>query len=432
MENALSSQRPHFMLQEIYQQPEVVRECLETYLNRGWGLGIGDWGLGIGGQESEADPSSVIGHWSLGGTRHEARGTSQSTNEGRTEDKRQSAIQNSPIGLNLPTSFYSNLDEIHILACGTSRHAGLVGQYWLEQLAVIPTRVRSATEVQDAPWPLTPNTLTIAVTQSGETADTLAALRLETARHHESGYTHHPPSIGITNQPGSTLTQEVDHTLFTLAGPEIGVAATKTFTAQLVIFLCLALDLAARRHTMLEEDWQATVIALQQIPTLMQQVLEQERAVQRLAQSLVAAEHCILLGRGVNRAIALEGALKLKETTYLHAEGYAGGEFLHGPIALLEAKVPVIAIVPNSSSAEAMLATVEKAKAHGSPAIGLITQDLAAKTTALFDHQIILPAIDHQLSPLLTVIPLQLLAYHIAVRRGLDVDRPRNIMKTLT
>lgn len=388
MENTLSSQRPHFMLQEIYQQPEVVRTCLETYWN-------GNCGLGIGGQKSEADPSSVI-------------------------------------DLNLPTSFYSNLDEIHILACGTSRHAGLIAQYWLEQLATIPTRVRSAAEFPAAPWPLTPNTLTIAVTQSGETADTLAALRLETARCHELGCARHPHSIGITNQPGSTLTQEVDHTLFTLAGPEIGVAATKTFTAQLVVFLCLALDLAARKQTMPEESLHSIGIALQQIPTFMQQVLEQENAIHHLAQRLVAAEHCILLGRGVNRAIALEGALKLKETTYLHAEGYAGGEFLHGPIALLEAKVPVIAIVPNGSSSEAMLATVEKAKVHGSPAIGLITQDLAAKTTALFDHQIILPTVDHRLSPLLTVIPLQLLAYHIAVLRGLDVDRPRNITKTLT
>ncbi len=375
------------MLKEIYQQPEVVKNCLDTYL--------------VQAQRSEiTDPYATLSRHSL-------------------------------IDLNLPESFYNNLDQIHILACGTSRHAGLVAQYWLEQLAAIPTRVRSASEFQEAPWPLTPNTLTFAVTQSGETADTLSALRLDKARCHELGFTKQFHWLGITNQPGSTLTQEVDHTLLTLAGPEVGVAATKTFTAQLMVFLCLALDLAYRRQAMPEERLHQIAIALQQVPTFMLQVLEQERTVQDLAQQLVTMEHCILLGRGVNRAIALEGALKLKETTYLHAEGYAGGEFLHGPIALLDAKVPVIAIVPNGSNSEAILATVEKAKVHGSPAIGIVTHDMVVKTASLFDQVIILPAIDQQLSPLLTVIPLQLLAYHIAVQRGLDVDRPRNITKTL-
>ncbi|MGQ9872102.1 isomerizing glutamine--fructose-6-phosphate transaminase [Leptodesmis sp.] len=369
MKDVLSSNWPHCMLQEIYQQPEVVAKCLERY----GGVGIRDWQARIGEQES----------------------------------------------------------EIHILACGSSRHAGLVAQYWLEQLAGIPTRVRSASEFQEAPWPLTPNTLTIAVTQSGETADTLAALRLEKVRRAQSGHIQQSSWLGITNQPGSTLTQEVDHTLLTLAGSEIGVAATKTFTAQLVVFFCLTLDLAVQRRAIIEENLSQLLVALRQVPALMQQVLEQEKTIQDLAQQLVAAEHCILLGRGVNRAIALEGALKLKETTYLHAEGYSGGEFLHGPIALLDARVPVVTIVPNDSSSEVMLATVEKAKAHGSPAIGLVSQNLAAQTTSLFDSQIILPDLDYRLSPLLMVIPLQLLAYHIAVLRGLDVDRPRNITKTL-
>jgi glucosamine--fructose-6-phosphate aminotransferase (isomerizing) len=211
----------------------------------------------------------------------------------------------------------------------------------------------------------------------------------------------------------------------------VGVAATKTFTAQLAVFLCLALSLAQQRQSLSELRWQALVTALQQIPPSMQQVLEQSERVQALAQALVSAQHCILLGQGVNQAIALEGALKLKETTYLHAEGYAGGEFLHGPIALLDNKVPVIAIAPNSSTVGKMLTTIEKARTHGSTVIGLVTQELVDQTEALFDHRIILPAIEPDLSPLLTVIPLQLLAYHLAVLRGLDVDRPRNITKTL-
>lgn len=377
MEEVLSSHWPHLMRQEIDQQPDVVRKGLERYLDGEWGVGIRNWGLGIGGQELE-------------------------------------------------------VEEIHILACGSSRHAGLVAQYWLEQLAGIPTRVRSAAEFQEAPWPLTPKTLTIAVTQSGETADTLAALRLEQVRRWESGGTPYSYWLGITNQPGSTLTQLVDYTLLTLAGPEIGVAATKTFMAQLVVFLCLALDLAKQRQALSEASWQAIVTALRQVPAFIQQVLQQEAAIQDLAQNLLAADHCILLGRGVNWAIALEGALKLKETTYLHAEGYAGGEFMHGPIALLDAEVPMIAIVPSDGNHGTMLATVEKAKGHGSSVIGLITADLTEAAVALFDRAIVLPAIDPRLSPLLTVIPLQLLAYHLAVLRGLDVDRPRNITKTLT
>jgi glucosamine--fructose-6-phosphate aminotransferase (isomerizing) len=401
------------MLQEIYQQPEVIRKCLETYLNGDWEPEIRDSELGVGGQELEARLPLVTGQSSW------------------AAEKSQSKIQNSPIRLNLPASFKKDLDEIHILACGSSRHAGLVAQYWLEQIAVLPTRVRSAAEFQESPWPVTPNTRTITVTQSGETADTLAALRLEKVRRYQSGHIQQSFWLGITNQPGSTLTQEVDHTLLTLAGSEIGVAATKTFTAQLVVFLCLTLDLAVQRRVISEENLYQLLVALRQIPVLMQQVLDQEKIIQDLAQHLVAAEHCILLGWGVNRAIALEGALKLKETTYLHAEGYSGGEFLHGPIALLDAKVPVVTIAPQGATTEVMLTTVKKAKAHGSPAIGLITRDLVAKTASLFDQVIILPDVDLLLSPLLMVIPLQLLAYHIAVLRGLDVDRPRNITKTL-
>lgn len=319
-------------------------------------------------------------------------------------------------------------DAIHIIASGTSRHAGLIAQFWLEQLAGIPTRVRSGSEFLEAPLPLTGNTLTIAVTQSGETADTLQALAFDQQRRtnlsRERGC-----FVGITNQAVSPLAHQVDVLLPTLAGPEVGVAATKTFTTQLVVFCLLALMLA--EHRQIRDRSPQLLVSLAQLPALLQQTLQQATWLQAVAQSLVDRQHCLVLGRGINRAIALEGALKLKETTYLHAEGYAAGEFMHGPIALLDEKVPVIAIVPAGNTQPALLANVSKAKSHGSPIIGIVTTENAAETKHLFETQIILPAIEEILSPFLTVIPLQLLAYFIAVARGLNVDRPRNITKTL-
>jgi glucosamine--fructose-6-phosphate aminotransferase (isomerizing) len=305
-----------------------------------------------------------------------------------------------------------------------------VAQFWLEQLAGIPTRVRSGSEFLASPFPLKPSTLTIGVTQSGETADTLQALAWEQQRRAERSPALPADFVGITNQPDSSLAQQVDVLLPTFAGTEVGVAATKTFTTQLVVFYLLALLLAEPQLT---DDRRAQAqTALQQLPAQIQQVLQQSAHIQTLAQQFVDRQHCILLGRGVNHAIALEGALKLKETTYLHAEGYAAGEFMHGPIALLDQQVPVIAIAPAGQCQAALLANVQTAKSHGSPVMGIVTTDQATATEHLFDAQIVLPVIDEILSPLLTVIPLQLLAYFIAVQRGLNVDRPRNITKTLT
>lgn len=377
----------HFMLKEIYEQPEVVRNCLATYLNPDWRA-------------------------------------------------RHSGIQH-PFNLGLPAELYTDLEQIHILACGTSRHAGLVAQYWLEQIAGIPTRVRSAAEFTAAPLPLTPNTLTISVTQSGETADTLAAIAIEKNRRAQQRKPFQLRLLGITNQAHSSLTQQVDYTLLTQAGAEVGVAATKTFLTQLVVFLCLSLDLAYRREIIREVDLAQILVNLRALPEQIEMAIHRQADVIReLARTLSIAQHCIILGHGINRAIALEGALKMKETSYLHAEGYASGEFLHGPIALLDPSIPVVAIVVSKGTASAsplsieqtVLATVDKSKNHGAPMIGIISEPTPSN---IFEHQLILPGVDEILSPLLTVIPLQLMAYHIAALRGLDVDRPRNITKTL-
>ncbi|MGG6265107.1 SIS domain-containing protein [Leptolyngbya sp. AN03gr2] len=276
-------------------------------------------------------------------------------------------------------------DRINILACGTSLNAGLIGQFLFEQVAKVPTQVRSSSESIFAPMIETPNTLTIAITQSGETADTIAALKTVQSKR-----------IAITNGINSTITKLVDQTIYTNAGEEKSVAATKTFTAQLVILYQLAFQLANQ-----EAQW------LQEIPQQIEAILK-ENTIAQIAKSLENTRDLILIGRGINTAIALEGALKLKEATYTHAEGYAAGEFLHGPIALLDPQIPTIAIGNVKK-------TIDRIRANGNPVIEIPT-----------------PAIPELFTPFLTIIPLQLLAYELAILRKIDVDRPRNITKSLT
>lgn len=371
------------MLKEIYEQPDVVRRCLAAYLNHDW------------------------------------------------EGTQDAVALSSPFNLALPEQVFATVAEIQIVACGTSRHAGLIAQSWLEQLAGIPTRVRSASEFVSAPFPLTTNTLTIAITQSGETADTLAAIAVAKKRRSSSGEAVPSWLLGITNQPESSLAKVVDFTLPTLAGDEIGVAATKTFLSQLVVLCCVALEFARRRAPSAQQVM-PLIGALRSLPNQIETILKQQHEpIQALAPTVAEVKDCIVLGRGINHAIALEGALKLKETTYIHAEGYAGGEFMHGPIALLDATVPVIAIAPDGTVYDSMLANAQTVKSNRAPLIG-ITNVSSPTDRAVFDHLLTVPAINEPLSPFLTVIPLQLLAYAIAVQRDLDVDRPRNITKTLT
>ncbi len=370
----------HFMLKEIYEQPGVVRTCLETYLDESW----------------------------------------------------HSDTVNSPVRLNLPPALYADLEHIHILACGTSWHASLVGKYLLEQVAGIPTQVHYASEFRYAPSPLTPNTLTIGVTQSGETADTLAALELEKQRRSTKTDAYRPRLLGITNRTESSLGRIVPNLIDTHAGIEIGVAATKTFIAQLIAFYLLALDLAHYRKTLTPDRMSEILDGLRQLPALVEQVLEiQERYVETLAHNFLDTHDFIFLGRGINFPIALEGALKLKEISYIHAEGYPAGEMKHGPIALLDAKVPVVAIAMPGTVFEKVLSNAQEARARDAQLIG-VTPMNEQEAQETFDTLLPVPEIDELLSPVLTVIPLQLLAYHIAALRGLDVDQPRNLAKSVT
>ncbi len=371
----------HFMLKEIYEQPGVVRTCLETYLDTDW----------------------------------------------TTESKQ------SPIRLNLPDALLDDLQHIQILACGTSWHASLVGKYLLEQVSGIPTFVQYASEFRYAPAPLMPNTLTIGVTQSGETADTLAALEMEQTRRAASGEAQFAPRmLGITNRVDSSLGRLIPHVVGTQAGIEIGVAATKTFVAQLMAFYFLSLELAYRRQTISLTRLAEIIQGLRQLPAQLEQVLEsQERYVEELSHDFSETQDFIFIGRGINYPIALEGALKLKEISYIHAEGYPAGEMKHGPIALLDEKVPVVAIATLGSVYEKVLSNAQEAKARDARLIGVVPMnDPEAEET--FDALLPVPVVDELLSPVLTVVPLQLLSYHIAARRGLDVDQPRNLAKSVT
>ena len=371
----------HFMLKEIYEQPGVVRACLEAYLNNDW----------------NADNSAE-----------------------------------SPIKLGLAAELYADLEQIQIVACGTSWHSALVGKYLLEQLAGIPTQVQYASEFRYAPSPLTANTLTIGVTQSGETADTLAALGMEKERRSGKESKYQARLLGITNRPESSLGNMVSHMINTVAGIEVGVAATKTFVAQLIAFYALALDLAYIRQSISHNRLQEIINGLRQIPRDIEANLEsQERYIEHLVHDFSETTDFIFLGRGINFPIALEGALKLKEISYIHAEGYPAGEMKHGPIALLDAKVPVVAIAMPGSVYEKVISNAQEAKARDSRLIG-VTPLNEGEAAEIFDNIIPVSVVEELLSPILTVIPLQLLAYHIAARRGLDVDQPRNLAKSVT
>ena len=339
------------------------------------------------------------------------------------------------VALPLDDSVYEGVQRIQILACGTSRHAAQVGAYLLEQLAGIPTSVFYASEFRYAPPPLAPHTLTIGVTQSGETADTLAALAMEQERRRAvADPAYAPRLLGITNRPESSLGRLVDQILDIGAGIEVGVAATKTFLGQLLAFYGLALAFAERHgggatgHG--PEQLRELAAALRQVPEQLRQLVnDHDRRCEQLAHLFADTQDVIFLGRGINYPIALEGALKLKEISYIHAEGYPAGEMKHGPIALLDARVPVVSIAVPGSVFDKVLSNAQEAKARDAQLIGVSPDCPDAE---LFDTLLPVPVVDELLSPLLTVIPMQLLSYHIAAHRGLDVDQPRNLAKSVT
>ena len=337
----------------------------------------------------------------------------------------------SPVKLPFEESFYDSVDQIQILACGTSRHASMVGAYLLEQFAGIPTSVFYASEFRYAPPPLSPNTLTIGVTQSGETADTLAALAMEEKRRNElEDFAFVSRQLGITNQTESSLARQVNNIFDIGAGLEVGVAATKTFFAQLLAFYGLTLALSSRRKTRSPDEINNLVNELRAIPDQVRALLPKHTELaQSLSHEFSNVKDVIFLGRGINYPIALEGALKLKEITYIHAEGYPAGEMKHGPIALLDDHLPVISIANPGNVFEKVISNSQEAKARDAKLIGI---GPGGPEMEIFDSLFLIPEVSDWVSPLLTVIPTQLLSYYIAAHRGLDVDQPRNLAKSVT
>ncbi len=311
-----------------------------------------------------------------------------------------------------------------ISACGSAFYAGLVGRYWLENLARLPTEADVASEFRYRTPPLTPGGLGILVSQSGETADTLAALRyMKAAQQHIAA---------VVNVPESSMARDADAVFETVAGPEIGVASTKAFTAQLCVLACFTLALARARGVLDQQQEQALTSALLEVPGRAAEVLETHDAIQRLAARIAEARDVLYLGRGACYPIALEGALKLKEISYIHAEGYAAGEMKHGPIALIDKSVPVIAIAPSGPLFEKTASNLQEAAARGGQIIVLSDAIGAAKLKGIASETVVLPGVDPFVAPILYAIPVQLLAYHVAVLKGTDVDQPRNLAKSVT
>ena len=328
-------------------------------------------------------------------------------------------------------SILEKIEQIQILACGTSRHASMVGAHLLEQFAGVPTKVYFASEFRYAPPPLSPNTLTIGVSQSGETADTLAALRMEKERRDSSkdaNFSFH--HLGITNRVDSSFGRELENVIDFGSGIEIGVAATKTFLGQMLSFYGLTLLFASHREKRTPQEILNLSNDLRLIPKQLTDLIKKHDALsQEIAHLFVETKDVIFLGRGINYPIALEGALKLKEISYIHAQGYPAGELKHGPIALLDRHVPVVSIAAPGVVYEKVLSNSQEAKARDASLIGVSTH---GPESEMFDELFIIPKVSEWVSPLLTIVPLQLFSYHIAAHKGLDVDQPRNLAKSVT
>ncbi|MEX1112567.1 MAG: glutamine--fructose-6-phosphate transaminase (isomerizing) [Candidatus Andersenbacteria bacterium] len=325
-------------------------------------------------------------------------------------------------GLNLTPNQSQNTKRIILTACGTSWHSALFGEYLLEELARLPVEVEYASELRYRNAPLEDDTLFFCLSQSGETADTLAALR----EFKQKGV----PTLGIVNVVGSTIAREATGGIYLHAGPEIGVASTKAFTAQLTILILLGLYFG-RQRTLSTKEGQEIIKKLTNIPHLIEQVLQTEEQIRSIATKYQDAQNMLYLGRGYNFPVALEGALKLKEVSYIHAEGYPAAEMKHGPIALVDEKTPSVVINPQSALYDKVMSNLEEIKARKGPVIA-IASDGDTQISKKADDVIYIPHVDDFLQPLLTVIPLQLLAYHMAILRGCDVDKPRNLAKSVT
>ena len=358
----------HFMLKEIFEQPKSIRDSIRGRIRL---------------QAGESTISGIDDHWDV----------------------------------------WSKADRILILGCGTSWHAGLVAEYLFESLARVPVEVEYASEFRYRNPIIRPTDVVIAISQSGETADTLAAIRLakEQGAH----------VFGVCNVVGSSIARETHAGAYTHAGPEIGVASTKAFTAQVAVLTVLAMHLGRRLGRLEDQPFMRLMTGLDNIPGLVQKVLDNAGAIEHIADQFAQSENALYLGRGYQFPVALEGALKLKEISYIHAEGYPAAEMKHGPIALIDEAMPVVFIATQDEVYEKVVSNIQEVKARGGQILAIVTEG-DKKVPSLADHVLEIPKVDDALTPLLTVVPLQILSYHIALKRGCNVDQPRNLAKSVT
>ena len=356
----------HFMLKEIYEQPQVIGDTLHSYINPVTrAVSLPDLGL---------DPTTVT--------------------------------------------------SLTLIACGTSYYACLTAKYWFETIARIPVEVDIASEFRYREAPLPAGSATLVISQSGETIDTLAALRYAQSQDQKI--------LSIVNVPESAIARESDAVLQTYAGPEIGVASTKAFTTQLTVLACLAIAMAHVRATIDDTERGRLVGALTEVPARAAEILNHDEQISMIANDMAEARDVLYLGRGTSYPLALEGALKLKEISYIHAEGYAAGEMKHGPIALIDENVPVVVVAPTDNLIDKTVSNVQEVMARGGRVVLLSDMIGVSRLGAAVEATVTLPSVDPFVTPLLYAIPVQLLAYHIAVIKGTDVDQPRNLAKSVT
>ncbi len=370
--NASKGEYKHYMLKEIYEQPEAIKQTISQALN----------------------------------------------GNALREDFLASAVQD-----------FSNIQQVQIIACGTSYHAGMIAKYWFEQLIDMPCQVEIASEFRYRSPVIVNNTLYVCISQSGETADTLAALRDTQKRAVAKNL--NITTMTICNVATSSMVRETNHSLLTLAGPEIGVASTKAFTTQLAALMLLVLKIGQIKQTISDIQIAEIVAELWHTPKVILDTLQNDKEILRLSELFVEKQHCLFLGRGTHFPIALEGALKLKEISYIHAEGYAAGELKHGPLALVDNDMPVVILAPKDDMLDKLKSNMEEVQARGGELFVFADEHSGIKAKDR-QHVVYVPTVDPILAPIVYSIPVQLLSYHVAVLRGTDVDQPRNLAKSVT
>lgn len=370
--NSSKGEYKHYMLKEIYEQPEAIQQTISQALN-----------------------GNVL---------------------------REDFLKNAVVD-------FEKIQQVQIIACGTSYHAGMIAKYWFEQLIDLPCQVEIASEFRYRTPVIVNNTLYVCISQSGETADTLAALRDTQKR--AAAKNLNIATLTICNVATSSMIRETNHSLLTLAGPEIGVASTKAFTTQLAALMLLVLKIGQVKQSISDEKTSAIITDLWHTPKVILDTLQKDKDILRLSELFVEKQHCLFLGRGTEFPIALEGALKLKEISYIHAEGYAAGELKHGPLALVDNDMPVVILAPQDDMLDKLKSNMEEVQARGGELFVFADENSGIKEKDR-QHVVHIPSISPILAPIVYSIPVQLLSYHVAVLRGTDVDQPRNLAKSVT